>query len=383
MTRTTPAKRVVLALPVGIPHIESHVRGILDYAAAHGRWTIGMSPESPVISIASLRGYPGDGVIAFLNTRADAQRLLKLGIPAVDLSGALERSGVPRVSVDNGAVGLLGANHLLECGFRRFGYYGVRKLWYSKQRGAAFRQRVESAGGDCSVLLVPHTASRRAAWTEVDEPLRQWLQSLRPPVGVFTCGDYRARMVIDACGRLGLRVPDDVAVLGVSNDLIACEYGDPPLSSVSRSAERVGHEAAALLDRLMKGRKAPKGDILIPPDGVVRRRSTDAVAIDDAEVAAVVRYMRDHLTERIPLDDIARRHGISRRWLHQAFRKTLGHSPHAYLNFLRVRRAQQLLVDRPKLPLRRVAQACGFSDAKRLRQAFARFVGVGPREYRG
>ncbi|HBO43950.1 MAG TPA: hypothetical protein DD670_08470 [Planctomycetaceae bacterium] len=382
MARRKKTKRVALAVAPGMPHLELHLRGILQYVASHSRWTVCLSPESAVISPANLRGWSGDGVIAMIDTPADARLVEQLPVPVVNISGALERSPVPRVTVDDRAMGLLAAEHLLECDLRRFGYYGVRELWYSLQRGDSFRERIEAAGHACSTLLVPHTISKSSAWTEVDRPLCDWLESLTPPVGVLACHDYRARMVADACLKLGLNVPDDVAIMGISNDAIACEFYDPPISSVSRSADRVGYEAAALLDRLMAGKKPPSSDVLIPPDGIVRRRSTDAVAIDNAEVAAAVRYMRDHLTESISIDQIARHQGISRRWLQEAFRGVLGWSPHAYLNFLRIRHARHLLVNQPNLTVDAVARACGFSDAKRLRSAFVRSVGVGLRAYR-
>ena len=177
-------------------------------------------------------------------------------------------------------------------------------------------------------------------------------------------------------------MPDELALLGVDNDTIACEFCEPPLSSVSRNDEQVGYEAAALLDRLMAGRTPPQTDILIPPDGVVQRRSTDVVATGNQEVVAAVRYMREHLTDSVNIGDVASQQGISRRWLEHAFRESLGQTPHWYLNFLRVRRARELLVKETRTTLNAVARQCGFSDAKSLRLVFTRIVGVGPNEYR-
>lgn len=381
MAKTTEPKRVALAIPAGVPHVELHVRGILRYAAAQGHWAMEVSPESNALLLSSLRGWSGDGVLVLADTAADARLVAGLGLPAVNLSGALERPGIPRVSVDNRAIGRLAAEHLGECGLRHFAYYGVRTLWYAQQRGAAFAEQVRRAGGSCAHLLVPHTLGRRVPWSELVQPVARWLKSLPRPVGVFACSDHRARMVLDACRQLGLRVPDDVAILGVNNDAFACEFCDPPLSSVSRNGERVGYEAAALLDRLMAGKQPPKRDILVPPDGIVLRRSTDWVAIDDAEVATAVRYMREHLTERLTMEELAQHQGVSRRWLQDAFRRAVGRSPHQYLNFLRTRRARQLLAEKPRVPLEQVARASGFSSAKRLRLAFLRVVGVSPREF--
>ncbi len=270
----------------------------------------------------------------------------------------------------------------MEAGFRRFAYYGVQDLWYSEERGAGFSERVKAVGAECAAFLAPNTLGKHVAWVHVGQPLCKWIQSLAMPVGLLACTDYRARMALEACKRLGVNVPSDMALLGVNNDASACDFCDPPLSSVVRNAERVGYEAAALLDRLMRGKPPPSGDLLVPPEGVIQRRSTDVIAIDDPEVAAAVRYMRDHLAESITIDDVAREQGVSRRWLEHSFRRAMRRTPHVYVNFLRIRRARQLIAEDPKITLGAIAKTCGFSDVKRLRAAFARFVGVSLAEYR-
>ncbi len=371
-----------MAVPIGVPHLERAVGGFLEYAAGHGRWRLATSPESPILSLAGLRGWPGDGILAFINTPADARTVAQLGLPAVNISGALERSPVPRVRVDDRAVGRLAAEHLLDRGFRQTAYYGVEGVWYARLRGEGFLEVVEQAGARCDVFLAPSTLGRRAAWSQVDRPLRAWLKSLPLPAGLFACSDYRAKLILEGCQELGLAVPDDLAVVGVNNDTIACEFCEPPLSSVSRSSERVGREAAALLERLMAGKPAPEADVLIPPDGLICRRSTDAFALGNPDVAAAVRYMHEHLAEAISIGQFAHEQAVSRRKLEHAFREILGQPPHAYLTGLRVRRARQVLVEQPSLPLQAVAKACGFCDAKRLRAAFLAAFGVSPREYR-
>ncbi len=375
-------KRVALAVPIGVPHLERLVGGFLDHGARHSRWRLATSPESPVLSLAGLRGWPGDGILAFINTPAEARTIGELGLPAVNISGALEHSPVPRVRVDDRAIGKMAAEHFLERGFRQMAYYGVEGVWYARLRGEGFREVVEWAGAQCDVFLAPSTLSRRAAWSQVDRPLRAWLKSLPLPAGLFACSDYRARLILEGCQELSLAVPDDLAVVGVNNDTIACEFCEPPLSSVSRSSERVGREAAALLERLMAGKSPPEGDVLIPPDGLICRRSSDAFAVGNADVAAAMRYMHEHLAEPISVCRFVHEHAVSRRRLEHAFREQLGQTPHGYLTGLRVRRARQLLAEEPSLPLHAVAKACGFCDVKRLRTAFLAEVGVAPADYR-
>jgi LacI family transcriptional regulator len=201
------------------------------------------------------------------------------------------------------------------------------------------------------------------------------------PVGIFAIHDYRARVLADECMRLGLQVPHDVAVVGVDNDRTVCEFSQLSLSSVSTSARQVGFEAAKLLDALMQGRPAPTRDTLIPPDGVVRRRSTDTVIVADVNVSLAVHYMRDHLDEAFGIEQVMKQVQVSRRRLHEQFQKLLHCTPYDYLCRLRVERAKSLLTTKDRVKMHRIAKECGFSSAARLRLVFQRLAGMSPMEF--
>ncbi len=376
------ARKVALAFPVSEPHLARMVRGIVDYADERGGWTFSFCPETSTASLAGLKGWPGHGVIAVVNTKAEARAMREIGLPVVNFSGSLRNAGLPRVMVDQEAIGRLAAEHLLDCGFRRFAYHGLQRVWSSELRRRAFVEHVSRRGGECSVLEVPSSIGRHRSWHDWQEPLQQWLGTLKPPVGLMAFQDRRAPMVLDACGRLGLRVPDDVAVIGTDNDEIACEICHPPLSSISRGDWKLGHEVASLLDRLMAGKRPPSGDILVPPDGVVRRRSTDVVAIEDPHVAVAVRFIQEHLDEPFGIERLAPLVPLSRRWLTHRFKQCLGLTPHEYICRARVGRAKQLLAGPKKLPLKEISNACGFGEPRRFRVVFQRLTGTTPAEYR-
>jgi LacI family transcriptional regulator len=193
--------------------------------------------------------------------------------------------------------------------------------------------------------------------------------------------DYRARIVADECARLGLDVPHDVAVLGVNNDQTACEFCQPTLSSVSRSAWQIGCEAAGVLDRLMARQPAPPGKILVPPEGVVLRRSTDTIAVDDPHVTAAVHFMHDHLGEVFGIERVNQNVPVSRRYLHEHFRRLLGRTPYEYLCQLRVEQAKRLLAVPRRVKMQKIANACGFSSPARMRLVFRRVTGTTPLAY--
>jgi LacI family transcriptional regulator len=379
--------RVALAYPMAVPWMALFMRGVLDYAQRHGPWNLTTSPptlsgaDEYALDISSLAGWPGDGVIAAIRSPAQARSARKLGIPVVNLAGADAGLGIPRVMVDHEAIGRMAAEHLLERGLRRLAYCGFAELWYSRQRCQGFVRRAARAGAECEVFDAPHVTHPRANWQQCIAPLARWLKNLRPPVGLLAIHDYRARIVIDQCLDLGLRVPHDVAVIGVDNDTTVCEFGTPTLSSVSRNAWQSGYEAARLLDHLMRGQTLPE-DVLMPPDGIVARQSTDTVAVEDPRVAAALHFMHDHLGEAFSISEVVEASSISRRQLEQRFKRTLSCTLHDYICRARIDRARQLLVQPSRIKIRAVAAASGFRSIDRLRLVFQRVTGMTPLRYR-
>jgi LacI family transcriptional regulator len=359
------------------------LHGIAAYARQRARWVVEGSPEHDYRSIAveDLRQWQGDGVLAFVTNPRQARIARGLSIPVVNLSGALEDPGLPRVRSDFLACGRLAAEHLLERGFRRFAYYGLKRIWFSRMFLRGFRERL-GPDVECSYFESPSNIDSRRPFFHAAEDLEAWLRTLRPPVGLLTSHDPRARMAAAACERLGLRVPGDVAILGVNNDELICETCDPPLTSVARNPERIGWEAAEMLDRLMTGKRLPAREVEVPPEGVVARASTDVNVIGDPVVSAAARLIQERAGQPLDIRHIVNGLPRSRRWLEQRFRDCLGMSPHEYLCRTRVKMAEALLAQPAKPLYKQVALQCGFHDARRLRIVFQRYVGMTPAEYR-
>jgi len=382
------ARHVALAYPVSVPWMALFVRGVTDYGQQHGGWSLTASPPAlswageQMLTLDSLRGWPGDGVIAALACPDEILAAKRLGKPLVNMSATLNETGFPRVMPDHAGMGRLAAEHLLDRGLRRLAYYGVEGLWFSQQRGGGFVERARQAGVSCDVLEAPRNPDAQQTWQQRLAPLTRWLQRLQPPVGLLAIQDYRARMVVDECGRLGLRVPHDVAVIGMDDDPTVCEFCTPTLSSVSRNGWRLGYETAALLDRLMDGRSPPAEDIVVPSDGVVVRQSTDTIAVDDRHVAAAVHFIHDHAAEPFGVERVVRATDISRRQLEVRFRRVLGCTLHDYICRERIERAKRLLAGHERIKLQQVAGACGFSTVERMRLVFKRFSGRTPLQYR-
>lgn len=380
--------QVAIAYPVAVPWMALFVRGVAEYADRHGGWNLTTSPPNIMgssefaLDIESLKGWPGNGVIAAINNPADACAAKRLRVPVVDLAASLEHTDLPRVMVDHYSMGRLAAEHLLERGLRRLAYCGSEGRWYSQLRYQGFARRAQQAGASCEIFQSPVEVDPQQSWQDRIAPLAAWLQTLKPPIGLLTIHDYRARIVVDVCRLLGIRIPHDIAVVGLDNDPTVCEYCQPTLTSVSRNAWRVGYEAAALLDRMMNGRPPPPYDILIPPDGLVARQSTATIAIDDTQLASAVHYIHEHLGQPFGVAQVVAAGRISRRELESRFQRLLQCSPYDYICRARVERAKQLLESRDRIKLHRVATACGFSSVERMRLVFVRMTGQTPVEYR-
>ncbi len=209
----------------------------------------------------------------------------------------------------------------------------------------------------------------------------KWLDSLEKPVGLMACYDVRARHVLIACRSLGILVPEEVAVIGVDNDELLCELTSPPLSSIEQGSRAMGRAAAALLDRLMAGEKPRQLKFVVDPEGIVSRRSSDAMMIQDADVAQALRHIRQHVGEGIQVSDVVRTVAVSRSTLEVRFKAFTGRTIHAEIQRAQVERARQLVAT-TNLPLRQVAVAAGFRYLQHMATVFRLHTGQTPGEYR-
>lgn len=324
-----------------------------------------------------------DGILSMVRSSQPTLReiVLKAGVPVVDLWQDCPELSLPRVYPDHHAAGRLAATHLIELGLRNLLFYSHtvdRRVTELRRNG--FREMAKSRGlGVDEIWWDSHTPMpkglTRVSW------LAQQLKSRSLPVGVMAGNDAVASDVLDAAHLAGLRVPEDVAVVGVDNDPILAELGAVPLTSVEIARPRVGYEAAALLDRLIDGEKPPRHPILVPPAGVIARRSTEILAVSDADVLTAVRYIRDHFRESISVTDVAASTFLSQRRLQDRFQSALGHSILDEITRQRVNFARHLLTQ-TKHKIAIVATMGGFGSMHHMSKVFRRELKISPMAYR-
>ena len=230
--------------------------GVAQYLRINGPWTVYIEQRSLRDPAPPwLKTWAGDGIISRLAPR-ETRRLRANGIPTVDLNDQGPDPCRPRIQSDHRTEGALGAEHLLERGFTSFSFFGYPQFAWSRDCKEGFEARLRAAGHACHEYHEGQRVSRglqQSSWEVEVEGVARWLTSLPKPLGLMACNDFRGIQVLDACRRAGIAVPEMVAVVGVDNEELACELACPPLSSVVPDARSIGYEAAALLDRLMRG----------------------------------------------------------------------------------------------------------------------------------
>lgn len=353
-----------------------------------------------------LSTWGGDGILARIDNRRMADAVLATGLPAIDLRGRLPDLTIPFLSSNNESITKLAFEHLRDCGLKRFAFCSVPvgQMRTLDLRREHFIRHVEESGFECAVYtgLQPHDsrspARRRKRserdtpgipsadfgtrdWEEEQEHLAQWVAGLPKPVGIMACHDPRGYQLIDACRRASVQIPDQAAIVAVDNDPVMCLMANPPMTSIDTDGIGIGYEAASWLHRMMIGEPGPAEEVLLEPKRLVRRRSSDMLAIDDPDVASAVRFIRDHACDGVRVDSVVRHVAMSRSVLERRFRKAIGRTPKAELLRIQIERAVQLLSE-TDLALAAIAEQTGFSNEKYFSDAFFRETKQRPSEFR-
>jgi len=378
-----PRRRKVLLAMGFISHPRQ--TGIVHYAREAG-WIVDSSLPSyhavgEDLNYLDIAQY--DGVLALCSRAAPwmPDLLRRFAVPVVDMWADYPDEPYPRVLLDHVAAGRAAAEHLIARGFRNLLFFShAIEGKAAKARGRGFREAVEAAGARPNELVWDHRVQPKGRQARV-KWLAAELAKADLPIGVVGENDQIACEVLEAADLAGLSVPSQVAVIGVDNDPLVAELAPVPLTSVESARERAGYEAAALLDRLMSGKPAPSTPILIGPGPVIARRSTDALAVRDPDVAAAIQFIQNHFHEPITADDVAAQAGVSLRHLQYRILDDTGRTIRDTIAWQRLEHAKGLLVS-TRAKLRLVAERSGFGTGENLCKVFRRLVGISPEQYR-
>jgi LacI family transcriptional regulator len=379
--RLRSAARVAVLVDTSTTWGRELITGVHNYSRLHGSWHLYLEARGAEEVMTVPDGWQGEGIIARIGSPQLARHLQRKRLPVVNVSGIqLTGPQFPRVANDVEGVAQMAVQYFLDRGFRHFAYLSLKGLEYVARQREAYVKTLAQAGFSCAVHGVRvHIGFQSPHWNLKVEELGAWLASLPKPVALFTWSG--GREVIHACLHAGLRVPEEVAVLNGSEDELLGQFSPVPVSGVMAASRKMGFEAAAMLDRLIHGRRTAPAQIFVPPIGITTRQSTDTMAIPDRSLISALSYIRENARRPIQVCDVAQHTGISRRVLERKFHQTLGRSPAAHIGKVRLDHVKALLLE-TELPINDVSDSCGFCSPEYMTAVFRKELHTTPLRYR-
>jgi LacI family transcriptional regulator len=372
----------------GVRHYERELlRGIADYAKSHGPWQFYRNVPYLLGRVADptelIRQWRPDALIIRESSPHHYDALLQTKLPSVYSPTTECSPHMPNIVVNDLAVGRMAADHLHQTGLRDFAYCGVQSFFWSRLRGDGFAERVDAHGG--SLARFETKAGREFfSWDAKHRHFSTWLQRLPKPVGIFCCTDDFTLLVQEACLANGLRIPDQVALIGVGNDESICDLAQVAISSVQLNIRRGGYDAAHYLAGQMKHgnqHRQPTQNIVIEPTGIMVRPSTDAAESLDPEVAKAISFIRTQVDTRLRVDDVVEQVNLSRRRLYDRFMAMTGTSIYAYIQERRLERFARLLLETDHT-VSEIAYRMGEQSDTNVARQFKAHYGLTPVAYR-
>lgn len=378
-------KRILVLIETSRIFGRQIIQGISQFALEKGSWIILLEDRGFFERIPFwVKRLQFDGVIS-RTTRADSVKFLEtFDVPVVELLGdGSYRSS--DVLTDSAHVGDLAATHFYERGFRQFAFFSTGHTWWSQSFHDAYCHRLHELGFGChsSPLCKEHNTPTLSITLQsnTETKILDWLTNLPKPVGLFCPSDGQAIFILNLCQTANLKVPHEIAVLGIENNSTLCHAVFPPLSSIAADGWSVGYQAAKLLDTIIEKQPKPELPILIPPISVISRQSTDTIATDNADIAKALHYIAMHPGLGISVKEVARHADVSLRTLIRRFKEILHRSPEEEIRRVCIERAKLLLYD-TELSIAKIAENLGYSSTEYFIRAFRRNTGVTPRAYR-
>lgn len=362
------------------------LKGILKYSKGREPWVVCRMPPSykqrygieGVLDWA--KKWEADAIIAQFDVEDNVSAFATNGIVAVAQDYKSRFSSIPNITSDYRLAGRMAADFFRQKGYRNFAFFGYKDVVWSTERCEGFYNRITDYGF-ASSFYEYHNEQIENLWFYESTPLIKWLKSLPVPTALMACDDNQAIKITEACRMVGLKIPEEIAVLGVDNDTVICNLSDPPLSSLHMNIEMGGYDAAALIDKMIKNGRESYSDIYIKPLNIISRISTDIYSTDDPYVLKAIKCIHQNLSSKLSVEEIVKQVPLSRRLLEMRFKNVTGEPIYQYILKIRMDYFAQLLLTSND-PISEIAMSVGFIDYKNFARQFRILKNCSPSEYR-
>jgi len=379
--------KIILLTDFGEEYGTSLLKGITRYSQKYGPWAFCRMPGY----YREMKGMDGilkwakewktDGILGQFYNNSDVEKLMNEGIAVVAQDFKERHKSIPNITGDYFKTGRMGADYFLRKGFENFAFYGFKNIVWSRERSEGFEKRVNEEGFKVHNFEQKRKFKSRELWYYKPSALSKWLKSLPKPIALMACDDNQGMHITEACRLTNIRIPEEVAVLGVDNDEMLCNLSDPPLSSVSLDTEKGGYEAARLLETMIKSKNQTYYDIVVEPTQIITRNSTDIYAAKDENVGMALKYIHNNIEKNLKVKDVLEQVPLSRRSLEKRFSQVTGYPVYEYIFNLRIEKFTQKLLE-TDLSVFEIAVDLGLNDSKNIARQFRQIKGCTPSEYR-
>ena len=365
--------KIILLLDFAEEYSKSLMKGINAYSKEFGPWVFCRMPlfHRETVGIDGILKWAlewgADGIVGQLYNK-EIEKIVAAKIPVIAQDFKERFSEIPNITGAYHEAGELGAEYFLRKGFTNFAFYGFNDIVWSRERAEGFEERLRIKGH--KVHYFEHKKARSTElWYYKPSSLSRWLKSLPKPIGLMTCDDNQGQHITEACRHVGIRIPEEVAVLGVDNDEMICDLSDPPLSSIALDVEKGGYDAAKLLDHMIKHGTKEYYDIVVKPMQVITRHSTDIYATNDDHIASSLKYIHQNIDKNLHVDEVVKQVPLSRRALEKRFLEITGYPIYKYIFNLRIEKFTQKLLD-TDMSVFEIALDMGLNDSKNIARQF-------------
>jgi LacI family transcriptional regulator len=378
--------RVIFLTDLTEEYAKNLLKGIVRYSKKHEPWVLCKMPFSYRVEhavegvLAWAKEWKADGIIAQFYNTDNVGIFKENGIVAIAQDFKSRFTDIPNITGAHRLTGRMGADYFIRKGFKHFAFYGFKDIVWSYERCEGFLEEIDKNRLSRNFYEYQNTDFKEL-WYYESAPLIAWLKDLPKPVALMACDDNQGHHIAEVCRQCGIKIPEEIAVLGVDNDEAVCTLSDPPLSSINQAVEKGGYETARLMDQMIKNPTDPYEDVVVYPTHVITRQSTDSYATNDKHISTILHYIHRNTDKKLRIDEITQLVPLSRRLLENRFKQETGLPIYTYIMNLRIERLAHHLLE-SEAPIAEITDEMGFSDYKNIARQFNRIKGCTPSEYR-